>query len=135
MLNRSAVDKYINESGIRNKILCSAAKSEHILVDFMEKFCMNADYYKFGEAKNAVYESDESDKMKRRMVRMLELTAKLHSVYLAKKAMLTEDKKLSHKYFNKIMKKFTEIGVNVVTLKKNGALEYLPSLFRYLYEK
>ena len=66
---------------------------------------------------------------------MLELTAKLHSVRLAKKTLLDEDKKISHDYFNRMMEEFAKIGVNVVTLSKNGKVDYLPSLFRYLYEK
>lgn len=136
LLNRRTVDKYIKESGVRNKIMRAAVESENIIVGFMERFCMNADYYKFKKAKKIVSSFVESDKkLEGRMLRMLELTARLHGVHLAKKALMNEDKKLSHRYFTKMMEGFSEIGVNVVTLGKKSEVKYLPSLFRYLYEK
>lgn len=95
---------------------------------------MNADYYKLDKAEQLIDEMVASRKMRERMKLMIKRTAELHGIKNAKKSLTGNNKVMSHIYYNKMMEEFVSIGVNVVTLAKNGGIGYMPSLFRYIFE-
>ena len=66
------------------------------------------------------------------MLDMLRLVRKKSSVRKANEKMFELHPKLRHEYYNKMIKEFESIGVNVVTLNKDSEVKFLPSLFEYL---
>lgn len=134
LLNRSTVDLYAPVGNNVDRIVHCARISRNVITDFMEGFCMNADYYKLDKAEQLIDEMVASRKMRERMKLMIKRTAELHGIKNAKKSLTGNNKVMSHIYYNKMMEEFVSIGVNVVTLAKNGGIGYMPSLFRYIFE-
>ena len=134
LLNKRTVDLYAPDGDNADRIAHCAKISRNVITNFMEDFCMDADYYKLNEAERLIDERVDSRKMRERMKLMIKCTAELHGIKNAKKILVGSDKAMSHDYYNQMMDEFVRIGVNVVTLAKNREGKYMPSLFRYIYE-
>ena len=93
---------------------------------------LDADYYPYKKACAKVRASVRNKKLRSRMLDMLRLVRKKSSVRKAKEKMFELHPKLRHEYYNKMIKEFECIGVNVVTLDKDSEVKFLPSLFEYL---
>lgn len=84
------------------------------------------------KAQKIITESVTNKKLRERMITMLQLARKYSSIRLAKKEMFKAYPKMKHEYFNMMMEEFSNIEVNVITLRKNFNAQYISSIFRYL---
>lgn len=81
-------------------------RSREIIGKIVFKVIQPGDYYKLPDAVKLVKSDVDKKKLRRRMIRLLKLTADKHSVARAKNVMLKEDKKLSKKAFVICLKNF-----------------------------
>lgn len=98
-----------------------------LAVKILNDLLIDADYYTLPKAIEIVCEH-ESGKFRDRMVRLLKLTSKHHSVRLAVKALKSGGPIVDDKYIKKILREFHSINVNVVTLGRRSELKSLGSL-------
>ena len=109
-----------------------ANNSEKIIKSIMSKLVLNADYYKPSVLQQALEANVRTNILKRRMLRLWELTSELSSLYLAKQHLKKEDNNVDARYCTLMLKEFEKLNVNVVTLDDDSHLNRLPSLFRYM---
>lgn len=102
------------------------------IIGIAHMLLLNADYYPYKKACDILKKQVANKKLRKRMLDMLKLTKDCFSVRKAKEKLFELHPKLKHEYYNRMIKEFENIGVNVVTLDKDSNVEYLPSLFEYL---
>lgn len=98
-----------------------------LAAEILNNLLIDADYYTLPKAIDIVCER-KSGKIRDRMVRLLKLTSKHHSVRSAVKALKSDEPTVDDKYIKKMLREFHSINVNVVTLGRRSELKSLGSL-------
>lgn len=133
----SAVREFCKANGGKCKtnmdaLLWYIENSSEILTEVLERFCVDADYYKLKEIREIITDSVKPKKLRSRMCRFAELITKHHGVLNARKTLEREDNKFNSRAYKKMISEFERIGVNPVPLPDRGKLDTLPSLFEWL---
>lgn len=133
ILRKKALERQIpNCTTNRDRIECCMRESRSKIIGIAHKLLLDADYYPYKKACDIVKKQVANNKLRKRMLDMLKLTKKEFSVRKAKEKLFELHPKLKHEYYNRMIKEFENIGVNVVTLDKDSEVKSLPSLFEYL---
>ena len=134
--HRSAIAKYFPKDMTNTELIKAAVnRSQEIIGNIVFKVIQPGDYYKLPDAIKLVKSDVDKKKLRRRMIRLLELTADKHSVARAKEVMLKEDKTLSEKSFRNLLKEFQGLNLNVVTLGRRCEFNKLDGLNTLIFER
>ncbi len=106
--------------------------SSELLTEVLERFCIDAEYYKLKEICEIISDKVKSKKLRSRMCRFAELVAKRHGILNARKKLEKEDGKFNSRAYKKMKAEFERINVNPVPLPDRSKLNTLPSLFEWL---
>ncbi len=106
--------------------------SGELLAEVLERFCIDAEYYKLKEICEIISYKVKSKKLRSRMCRFAELVAKRHGILNARKKLEKEDCKFNSRAYKKMKAEFERINVNPVPLPDRSKLNTLPSLFEWL---
>lgn len=122
----STIMKHFPEAGSNVNIIKAAVReSRNMIKKTAFKVVDPDDYCKMNEAVDLVLFNVDKKTMSRRMVRLLELTSKKHSLKLAKEALFKEDKKITKAYYRKMMREFHDLNLNIVTLGRRCSYDTL----------
>ena len=89
---RSAIIKFVSQELSNTNIIKTAIQRSHdIIADALFSVLDHGSYLKLKDAVKFVNSSVNKQKLRQRMIKMLELTAKKHSITLAKEAMRTKN--------------------------------------------
>lgn len=88
---------------------------------------IDADYYTLPEAIRIVAEY-KSGKKRDRMIRLLELTSKKHSIRLGAEQLMLDYPDITPKCIKRLKENFHAINVNIVTLGRRSKVAFLESL-------
>lgn len=106
--------------------------SRQEILSIVRQLVPDGNYYTMKKAQKIITKSVTNKKLRERMITMLWLARKYSSIRLAKKEMFKAYPKMKHEYFNMMMEEFSNIEVNVITLRKNFNAQYISSIFLYL---
>lgn len=133
---RSAIIKFVSQELSNTNIIKTAIQRSHdIIADALFSVLDHGSYLKLKDAVKFVNSSVKKQKLRQRMIKMLELTAKKHSITLAKEAIFYEDKKLSKSYYRNMLKEFHRLNLNIVTLGRRSGFSYLKGFGELFYNK
>ena len=119
-----AVRAYAGEEDIFRQIINLSEKRQDIFLEIFVKIIPFGDFYKKGKAEEIIRSEIKDTRLRRRMLRLLELIPEKKSLYLAQKAMDCRN-------IDKIMNAFAEINLSPVTISKRHNVKYLRSLYSY----
>jgi hypothetical protein len=119
-----AVREYAGEEDIFRQIINLCEKRQDIFLEIFVKIIPFGDFYKKGKAEEIIRSEIKDTRLRRRMLRLLELIPEKKSLYLAQKAMDCRN-------IDKIMNAFAEINLSPVTISKRHNVKYLRSLYSY----
>ncbi len=120
-----AISRYTEETKTAKQIGDLAKNSREIFLDTFRHIVPCGDYYQKSKAVNIIAESNYSQKMKEKMIRLMELIPKKKSFYLALKEM-------NDRGLDKVLRNFADINLSPVTLSKRQTTKHLQSLYKYL---
>ena len=129
--SQKAIRKYQKCSSNADQLRYYIEHSEEHMDEILRTLLIDASYYKLKKAKEIVSKS-EKGKLRDRMVRLLELASKYHSVRLGIIALKQECPKITDEYIKKMKSCFEEIDVNIVTLGKRSKCKSLDSIFELI---
>ena len=116
----------------RENILYYIYNSRHIIKGKLEKFIVDADYYKTDKAQRLIIKKVTRGKLCNRMCRFVALVSKHRGILRAREAHNAENRQVTGKYYKVMRKAFGNINVNPVPLPTASEFKMLPSLFRFL---
>ena len=124
---KKAIRKYIKETDTAHQILSLHDRSQKIFIETFVKIIPFGDFYKKEDAV-ALVQSRVSDlRMRRRMLRLIDLIPEKKSLLLAQKAM-------QYRQMDKVIDTFAEIGLSPVTIGKRHNFEYLKTIYTFLLD-
>ncbi|MDR1753835.1 MAG: hypothetical protein LBR74_02875 [Eubacterium sp.] len=121
----NAISRYTDKSNPAKQIRDLAKHSKEIFLDTFQRVVPPGDLYKKKRAVSIITESDFKQKMKDKMLTLLELIPTKKSLYLAQKEM--NDRNIA-----KVMQSFVDLDLSPVTLSKRHNKKHLKSLYKYL---
>ena len=121
-----AVQNYTRTNNISNQIVKFLEERHNIFLEIFVRIIPFGDYYKKDKAVEMIRNEVEDIRMKRKMLRLLELIPEKRSLYLAQKAM-------NNRNIEKIMKAFEKIGVSPVTISKRQDVKQLKNIYELLF--
>lgn len=132
----SAITKLISRELSNSDIIRETVLNSHnIITDVLFSVLYPGSYLKLKDAIKFVNLNVKKQKLRQRMIRLLELTAMKHSTTLARDVIFSEDKKLSKNYYQKMIIEFHKLNLNVVTLGRRSRFGYLKGLDELFYNK
>lgn len=125
--NTKAVRVYAGEKDIFRQIINLSEKCQDIFLEIFVKIIPFGDFYKKGKAEEIIWREIKDARLRRRMLRLVELIPEKKSLYLAQKAM-------NNRNIEKIMNAFEKIGVSLVTISKRQDVKQLKNIYEFLFE-
>jgi len=122
------IRKYAEEATTSKQIMSLAANSSHIFLDTFSHVVPRGDYFKMKDAVKLVKNNIHKKKHREKMLRLIKLIPTKKSLYLAQKGM-------NDRNIDKVMEMFKELNLSPVTLSKRHSMNYLESLYVYLFDK
>lgn len=123
-----AIKSYTDTISLTEQIKDLMKKSGDIFMDTFVHVVPFGAYYKKGKAEEIIRGEVEDIKLRRRMLRLLELIPEKKSLYLAQKAMNCRN-------IEKVMDGFTKINVSPVTISKRQDMKHLKCIYDYLVDE
>lgn len=121
-----AVRAYAGEEDIFRQIINLCEKCQDIFLDIFVKIIPFGDFYKKGKAEEIIRQEIKDTRLRRRMLRLVELIPEKKSLYLAYKAMNCRN-------MEKVVKAFAKINLSPVTISKRHDIKYLKNLYTYIF--
>ena len=125
LMAKEVIRAYSGDVDTSGRIAILAKGVDHILMDTFNYIIPQGGYYKKKEAEKLIAEGVKDRPLRRKMLRLLELIPAKKSLHLAQKASGIRD-------IEKVMDKFSEIGVSPITLSKRHNAKHLKCLHSYL---
>lgn len=119
-----AVRAYADEEDISVQIVELSRRCKDILLETFVRIIPFGDFYKKGKAEEMIRAEIQDVRLRRRMLRLVELITEKKSLYLAQKAM-------KYRNMKKVMKAFAKINLSPVTISKRQDVKYLRALYSY----
>mgnify|MGYP001027132445 CR=1 FL=1 len=119
-----AVREYAGEEDIFRQIINLCEKRQDIFLEIFVKIIPFGDFYKKGKAEEIIRSEIKDTRLRRRMLRLLELIPEKKSLYLAQKAVECRN-------MEKVMDAFAKINLSPVTISKRHEVKHLRSLYSY----
>ena len=121
-----AVREYAGEEDIFRQIINLSEKHQDIFLEIFVKIIPFGDFYKKGNAEEIIQREIKDVRLRRRMLRLVELIPEKKSLYLAQKAMDCRN-------IEKVVEAFAKINVSPVTISKRHDIKYLKNLYAYIF--
>ena len=121
-----AVREYAGEEDIFRQIINLSEKHQDIFLEIFVKIIPFGDFYKKGNAEEIIQREIKDVRLRRRMLRLVELIPEKKSLYLAQKAMDCRN-------IEKVVEAFAKINVSPVTISKRHDIKYIKNLYAYIF--
>ena len=121
-----AVRVYAKGEGIFNQIINLTEKRRDIFLEIFARIIPFGDFYKKGKAEEIIQQEIKDARLRRRMLRLVELIPEKKSLYLAHKAMECRN-------IEKVVEAFAKINLSPVTISKRHDIKYLKNLYTYIF--
>lgn len=118
-----AVRAYAKEEDIFRQIINLSEKRQDIFLEIFVKIIPFGDFYKKGNAEEIIRQEIKDARLRRRMLRLVELIPEKKSLYLAQKSMNCRN-------MEKVMEAFARIHLSPVTIVKRQNIGYLTELYK-----
>ncbi len=128
LARQKTVRDYTGTNDISDQIAELLEKRKDIFLEIFVRVVPFGDFYKKDKAVEIIRNEVEDVRLRRKMLRLLELIPEKRSLYLAQKAM-------NYRNMEKIMKAFEKIDVSPVTISKRQDVKYLKNVYEYLFPK
>ena len=119
-----AVRAYAKEEDIFRQIINLSEKRQDIFLEIFVRIIPFGDFYKKGKAEEIIWREIKDARLRRQMLRLVELIPEKKSLYLAHKA-------LNCRNMEKVVEAFAKINLSPVTISKRHEMKYLRSLYSY----
>lgn len=120
-----AVRVYAGEKDIFRQIINLSEKCQDIFLEIFVKIIPFGDFYKKGKTEEIIWREIKDARLRRRMLRLVELIPEKKSLYLAQKAMECRN-------MEKVMEAFAKINLSSVTISKRQEVKHLKNIYEYL---
>ena len=120
-----AVRAYAKEEDIFRQIINLSEKRQDIFLEIFVKIIPFGDFYKKGKAEEIIRQEIKDARLRRRMLRLVELIPEKKSLYLAHKA-------LNCRNMEKVVEAFAKINLSPVTISKRQDVRWLKNIYEYL---
>ena len=120
-----AVRVYAGEKDIFRQIINLSEKCQDIFLEIFVKIIPFGDFYKKGKAEEIIWREIKDARLRRGMLRLVELIPEKKSLYLAQKAMECRN-------MEKVMEAFAKINLSSVTISKRQEVKHLKNIYEYL---
>ena len=120
-----AVREYAGEEDIFRQIINLSEKRQDIFLEIFVKIIPFGDFYKKGNAEEIIRREIKDTRLRRRMLRLVELIPEKKSLYLAQKAM-------EYRNMEKVMEAFAKINLSAVTISRRHGVKYLKNVYAYI---
>lgn len=127
LARQKAIRDCTETKDISGQIVELLKKRRDILLGVFLRIVPFGDFYKKDKAVDIIRNEVEDIRLRRKMLRLLELIPEKRSLYLAQKAM-------NYRNMEKIMKAYEKIEVSPVTISKRQDVKYLKNIYEYLFE-
>lgn len=132
----STIIKFVSRELSNTDIIKTMILHSHdIIAGVLFRVLDPGSYLRLKDAIKFVNLNVKKQKLRQRMIKLLELTAKKHSTTLARDAIFSEDKKLSKSYYRNMIKEFHRLNLNIVTLGRRSGFSYLKGFGELFYIK
>lgn len=121
-----AVRVYAGEKDIFRQIINLSEKCQDIFLEIFVKIIPFGDFYKKGKAEEIIWREIKDARLRRRMLRLVEVIPEKKSLYLAQKAMECRN-------MEKVMEAFAKINLSPVTISKRHGMKYLKNFYECLF--
>lgn len=118
-----AVRAYAKGEDIFSQIINLSEKRQDIFLEIFVKIIPFGDFYKKGKAEEIIRQEIKDARLRRRMLRLVELIPEKKSLYLAQKSMNCRN-------MEKVMEAFARIHLSPVTIVKRQNIGYLTELYK-----
>ncbi len=115
---------YIGTSNVSYQTVKFLEERQNIFLEIFARVVPFGGFYKKGKAVEIIRNEVEDIRMRRKMLRLLELIPEKRSLYLAQKAM-------NYRNTEKLMKAFKKINVSPVTIGKRQDVKQLENIYEY----
>ena len=119
-----AVRAYAKEEDIFRQIINLSEKHQDIFLEIFVRIIPFGDFYKKGKAEEIIWREIKDARLRRQMLRLVELIPEKKSLYLAHKA-------LNCRNMEKVVEAFAKINLSPATISKRHEMKYLRSLYSY----
>lgn len=119
-----AVRTYAGEEDIFRQIISLCEKHQDIFLKIFTRIIPFGNFYKKGKAEEIIRQEIKDARLRRRMLRLVELIPEKKSLYLAQKAM-------KYRNMEKVVEVFAKINLSPVTISKRHEVKHLRSLYSY----
>ena len=120
-----AVRVYAGEKDIFRQIINLSEKRHNIFLEVFIKIIPFGDFYKKGKAEEIIRQEIKDTRLRRRMLRLVELIPEKKSLYLAYKA-------LNCRNIEKVVEAFAEINLSPVTISKRQNVKWMKNIYEYM---
>lgn len=120
-----AIRAYTKTTNISSQIMELSGNARDIFLDTFIRIIPFGDFHKKDKAVEIISEKVEDNRLKRKMLRLLELIPEKKSLYLAQKS-------LNCRNIEKVMDAFAKINVSPITINKRQDVKYLKCIYDYL---
>ena len=120
-----AVRVYAGEEDIFGQIINLSEKRKDIFLEIFVRIIPFGDFYKKGKAEEIIWREIKDARLRRRMLRLVELIPEKKSLYLAQKAM-------EYRNMEKVMEAFAKINLSAVTISRRHGVKYLKNVYAYI---
>ena len=119
-----AVRAYAKGEDIFSQIINLSEKRQDIFLEIFVRIIPFGDFYKKGNAEEIIRREIKDVRLRRRMLRLVELIPEKKSLYLAQRAM-------EYRNMEKVVEAFAKINLSPVTISKRHEVKHLRSLYSY----
>ena len=119
-----AVRVYAKEDIFR-QIRNLSEKCQDIFLETFVKIIPFGDFYKKGKTEEIIWREIKDARLRRRMLRLVELIPEKKSLYLAQKAMECRN-------MEKVVEAFAKINISPLTISKRQDVKWLKNIYSYL---
>ena len=120
-----AVRAYDGEEDIFSQIINLSEKRKDIFLEIFIRIIPFGDFYKKDKAEVIIRREIKDIRLRRRMLRLMELIPEKKSLYLAQKAM-------NYRNVEKVVEMFARINLSPITISKRQDIKWLKSIYEYL---
>ena len=120
-----AVRVYAGEKDIFRQIINLSEKRHNIFLEVFIKIIPFGDFYKKGKAEEIIRQEIKDTRLRRRMLRLVELIPEKKSLYLSYKA-------LNCRNIEKVVEAFAEINLSPVTISKRQNVKWMKNIYEYM---
>lgn len=121
-----AVRAYAKGEDIFRQIINLCEKRQDIFLETFVKIIPFGDFYKKGKAEEIIWQEIKDVRLRRQMLRLVELIPEKKSLYLAQKVMECRNMK-------EVMEAFARINLSPVTISKRQYVKYLKNVYAYIF--